>query len=126
MKKLGTILLLLAFFAMPATAQTITLIDPGITEGHSSNVELLVYYGNGTYAGVVDTNNSLTIDGSDIVIHHRASSLDVFEDPVGFLTIAVEKFSLVIILIVAGVFFAVGMIGVAWKIGTGSGKKRRK
>ena len=39
-----------------ANAQTLSFIDPGI--GTDSNTELLIYYGNGSLAGVLTTNDS--------------------------------------------------------------------
>lgn len=111
-----------------ANAQTLSFIDPGI--GTDSNTELLIYYGNGTLAGTLTTNDSITIDpNSDIVLHKRNKQMSIVDDPMDFMYWIVDTMGYVIVVVVAGVIIGVGILGIAIRAAYGArwssgGKKR--
>jgi hypothetical protein len=111
-----------------ANAQTLSFIDPGI--GTDSNTELLIYYGNGTLAGTLTTNDSITIDpNSDIVLHKRNKQMSIVDDPMDFMYWIVDTMGYVIVVVVAGVIIGVGILGIAIRAAYGakwsSGGKRK-
>lgn len=114
------LVLLLLCSVQAASAQTLSFIDPGLSDD-DPNTELLIYYGNGTLAGVLTTNDSLSIDGStDIVIHKRNKQLSIVDDPQGFLRWIVDTMGYTIIIIVAGVIVGVGILSIAVQAAKGS------
>lgn len=128
-KPLILVLILLCSIS-PASAQTLSFIDPGIA-GSESNTELMIYYGNGTLAGVLTTNDSISIDPNvDLIIHKRNKQMSIVDDPKGFLAWIIDTMGYTIIIIVAGVIIGVGILGIAIQAATGSkawtsgGKKR--
>ena len=111
-----------------SSAQTLTLIDPGI--GADSNTELLIYYGNGSLAGVLTTNDSITVDSTiDIVIHKRNKQISIIDDPMGFMYWILDTMGYAIIIIIAGVIIGVGVLGIGVQVSKGirysSGGKKR-
>lgn len=112
--------LLLLCSVQAASAQTLSFIDPGLSDDEA-NTELLIYYGNGTLAGVLTTNDSLTIDGStDIVIHKKNKQLSIVDDPIGFLHWIIDTMGYFIIILVSGVIIGVGILRIAWQAASGS------
>lgn len=111
-----------------ANAQTLSFIDPGI--GTDSNTELLIYYGNGTLAGVMTTNDSINVDpNSDIVLHKRNKQMSIVDDPMDFMYWIVDTMGYVIVVVVAGVIIGVGILGIAIRAAYGArwssgGKKK--
>jgi hypothetical protein len=111
-----------------ANAQTLSFIDPGI--GTDSNTELLIYYGNGTLAGVMTTNDSITVDpNSDIVLHKRNKKMSIVDDPMDFMYWIVDTMGYVIVVVIAGVIIGVGILGIAIRAAYGAkwssgGKKK--
>jgi hypothetical protein len=102
-----------------ANAQTLSFIDPGI--GTDSNTELLIYYGNGTLAGVLTTNDSITIDpNSDIVLHKRNKQMSIVDDPMDFMYWIIDTMGYAIVVIVAGVIVGVGILGIAVRAANGA------
>lgn len=111
-----------------ANAQTLSFIDPGI--GADSNTELLIYYGNGTLAGVLTTNDSINIDpNSDIVLHKRNKQMSIVDNPMDFMYWIVDTMGYAIVVIIAGVIIGVGILGIAVRAANGtkwsSGGKRK-
>lgn len=111
-----------------ANAQTLSFIDPGI--GTDSNTELLIYYGNGTLAGTLTTNDSINVDpNSDIVLHKRNKQMSIVDDPMNFMYWIVDTMGYVIVVVVAGVIIGVGILGIAIRAAYGArwssgGKKK--
>ena len=111
-----------------SSAQTLTLIDPGI--GADSNTELLIYYGNGSLAGVLTTNDSITVDSTtDIVLHKRNKQISITDNPMDFMYWIIDTMGYAIIVIIAGVIIGVGILGIAVQVSKGirysSGGKKR-
>lgn len=122
------IVLICSISISASSAQTLTLIDPGI--GADSNTELLIYYGNGSLAGVLTTNDSITVDSTiDIVIHKRNKQISIIDDPMGFMYWILDTMGYAIIVIIAGVIIGVGVLGIAVQVSKGirysSGGKRK-
>lgn len=111
-----------------ANAQTLSFIDPGI--GTDSNTVLLIYYGNGSLAGVMTTNDSITVDpNSDIVLHKRNKQMSIVDDPMNFMYWIVDTMGYAIVVIIAGVIIGVGILGIAIRAAYGArwssgGKKK--
>ena len=102
-----------------ANAQTLSFIDPGI--GTDSNTELLIYYGNGTLAGTLTTNDSINVDpNSDIVLHKRNKQMSIVDDPMNFMYWIVDTMGYVIIVVIAGVIIGVGILGIALRAAYGA------
>jgi hypothetical protein len=102
-----------------ANTQTLSFIDPGI--GTDSNTELLIYYGNGTLAGTLTTNDSITVDpNSDIVLHKRNKQMSIVDDPMDFMYWIVDTMGYAIVVIIAGVIIGVGILGIAIQAANGA------
>jgi hypothetical protein len=113
------LLLVLICSISAANAQTLSFIDPGI--GTDSNTELLIYYGNGTLAGVLTTNDSITVDpNSDIVLHKRNKQMSIVDDPMDFMYWIVDTMGYAIVVIIAGVIIGVGILGIAIRAANGA------
>ena len=112
-----------------SSAETISFIDPGL--GSDSNTELLIYYGNGSFAGILTTNDSIYVDPNvDLVVHKRNVKMSVVDDPIGFLSWTIDTMGYTIIVIVAGVIIGVGVLSIAVQAAKGSkgwtfGQKRK-
>lgn len=122
MHKLSSILLIIGLLALPAAAQTVSFTNTGyLTE---QDVELRIYYGNGTYAGTLNTSSPITLDpGMDYILFMDQKKVDLFNRPDAWLTwllsgggkglfVTLMIFSLVIL-----------VIGVAWSHGRRGGGK---
>ena len=117
--KLILILIVLFCSISASSAQTITLIDPGI--GGDSNTELLVYNGTGSLLGVLTTNDSITVDpNTNLILHKRNKQISIIDDPIGFLRWVIDTMGYAIIIIIAGVIIGVGILGIAVQAAKGS------
>lgn len=102
-----------------SSAETISFIDPGL--GSDSNTELLIYYGNGSFAGILTTNDSIYVDPNvDLVVHKRNVKMSIIDDPIGFLSWTIDTMGYTIIIIVAGVIIGVGILSIAVQAAKGS------
>ena len=119
--KIKHILLLMVLLCSVSlsSAETISFIDPGL--GSDSNTELLIYYGNGSFAGILTTNDSIYVDPDvDLVVHKRNVKMSVVDDPIGFLSWTIDTMGYTIIVIVAGVIIGVGVLSIAVQAAKGS------
>lgn len=129
--KIELVIIALMILIFPVSAQTLSFVDTTAIDEDSglSSTEVYVYYGNGTFAGVMNSTSELTgIDsGSDLVFILKPNTLTLFNNPDWVLGFASDSFVLIFVVIFAimmGAAAIVIAIGVVKFVLPKGGRKR--
>jgi hypothetical protein len=108
---------------MPAAAaQTVSLTNTGYLS--EQDMELRIFYGNGSYAGTLNTSDPIILDGSmDYIIFVDEKQINLIEHPETWLSWLVTKKGIAFFVVLTILGLVIMIISKAWHGGRrGSGK----
>jgi hypothetical protein len=121
-KYLLLILIVITIFLPAAAAQTVSFTNTNYLG--EEEIELRIFYGNGTYAGALNTSDPILLDGDmDYIIFMDQKQMNVLERPGVWLEWLVSRNAMNFFTILIIIGMVITVLGFSWRRGKrGSGK----
>lgn len=120
--KFELLIIALLVLILPVSAQTLSFVDTTAIDEDSglSSTQVYVYYGNGTFAGVMNSTSELTgINSSqDLVFILKPNTLTLFNNPDWVIGWAVDNWTLIFVFVFA-LFFSAAAVVIATAMAKG-------